>query len=83
VTQAAQDRARFKVPNLRNIALTGPYMHDGSAKTLPEAVRLMVRFQTPNGSLPDRDVDDIVAFLNTLTGTWQGRQLVTTPAVVK
>jgi len=35
---------------------------------LPEAVRLMVRFQTPNGSLPDRDVDDIVAFLKSLTG---------------
>jgi cytochrome c peroxidase len=54
VTHAEQDRARFKVPNLRNIALTGPYMHDGSAKTLPEAVRLMVRFQTPKGDCRTR-----------------------------
>jgi cytochrome c peroxidase len=83
VTHAEQDRARFKVPNLRNIALTGPYMHDGSAKTLPEAVRLMVRFQTPKGSLPDRDVSDIVAFLNTLTGTWQGKALAVRPAAGK
>ncbi|WP_062785935.1 cytochrome-c peroxidase [Novosphingobium capsulatum] len=83
VTHAEQDRARFKVPNLRNIALTGPYMHDGSAKTLPEAVRLMVRFQTPKGRLPDQDINDIVAFLNTLTGTWQGKPLASKPAAVK
>ncbi|MDF0490176.1 MULTISPECIES: cytochrome-c peroxidase [Sphingomonas] len=83
VTHAAQDRARFKVPNLRNIALTGPYMHDGSAKTLPEAVRLMVRFQTPKGTLPDQDINDIVAFLNTLTGTWQGKPLAAKPEAKK
>lgn len=83
VTQFTRDRSRFKVPNLRNIALTGPYMHDGSVKTLPEAVRLMARFQTPKPSMPASDVDDIVAFLNTLTGTWQGKPLAARPVPAK
>jgi cytochrome c peroxidase len=38
ITQAAKDMGRFKVPSLRNIALTAPYMHDGSVATLQEAI---------------------------------------------
>ncbi|GBR13682.1 cytochrome-c peroxidase [Asaia spathodeae] len=81
-THAIEDHQRFKVPNLRNIALTAPYFHDGSAGTLEQAVRLMARYQTPYPDLPERDVDDIVAFLKTLTGKYQGvplQQVVAEP----
>ncbi len=64
----------FRVPSLRNVALTAPYFHDGSAQTLPDAVRKMARMQL--GFRPtDDETDDIVAFLHTLTGTYQGRPL--------
>lgn len=79
-THRESDRNRFKVPILRNIELTAPYMHDGSAKTLTDAVKLMVRYQTPKGSLPDKDVQAIVAFLKTLTGNYQGIPLASVPA---
>lgn len=46
-TKALSDFHRFKVPNLRNVALTAPYFHDGSAPTLDDAVKKMVRYQTP------------------------------------
>ena len=62
------DMYKFKVPNLRNIALTGPYMHDGTHLTLEEAVRTMFRFNTANPNPSDETVNSIVAFLNTLTG---------------
>ncbi|MBB2189770.1 c-type cytochrome [Gluconacetobacter azotocaptans] len=75
VTHSDDDRERFKVPNLRNIALTAPYFHDGSVKTLEQAVRDMARYQTPDHDVSDHDVADIVAFLRTLTGTYQGRML--------
>ena len=75
VTHNAADMERFKVPNLRNIALTAPYFHDGSVKTLDDAVRKMARYQTPDHSISDQDVADIVAFLNTLTGRYQGETL--------
>lgn len=38
ITQEAKDMGRFKVPSLRNVALTAPYMHDGSVATLQEAI---------------------------------------------
>jgi cytochrome c peroxidase len=38
VTGKSQDEGRFRVPTLRNIALTAPYMHDGSIATLPEVI---------------------------------------------
>ncbi len=62
--------AMVRVPSLRNIAATAPYFHDGSAETLPEAVRRMARAQL-NVSLPDADVDRLVAFLSTLTGEYR------------
>ncbi|MCK6510156.1 c-type cytochrome [Myxococcota bacterium] len=58
----------FKVPSLRNIAKTAPYMHDGSVKTLEEAVLLMARHQLAR-ELSKQDVAEIVTFLNALTGT--------------
>lgn len=75
VTHQPQDMERFKVPNLRNVALTAPYFHDGSIKTLDGAVREMARYQTPDHDISDQDVADIVAFLNTLTGKYQGQTL--------
>lgn len=57
----------FKVPSLRNIAKTAPYFHDGSARTLPEAVRTMAKLQLGR-TLPDDDVRKLVAFLESLTG---------------
>lgn len=74
-THNQNDQFFFKIPLLRNIALTAPYFHDGSAKTLREAVIEMVKYQTPYHKIPDQDVDDIVAFLKTLTGKYQGQAL--------
>jgi cytochrome c peroxidase len=72
VTGRAEDRYRFKVPTLRNVALTPPYLHDGSVPTLDAAVRLMAKYQL-GVELPTKDVEDIVRFLNTLTGTYENR----------
>lgn len=67
VTGNEADRYLFKVPSLRNVAMTAPYFHDGSVATLPEAVRVMARVQLGK-SLADADVQAIVAFLGSLTG---------------
>ncbi|MEI9984098.1 MAG: cytochrome c peroxidase [Aliidongia sp.] len=60
----------LRVPSLRNIATTPPYFHDGSAPTLGDAVRRMAAGQL-NQTLSDQQVAEIVAFLGTLTGTYQ------------
>lgn len=57
----------FKVPTLRNIALTAPYFHDGSAKTLHKAVEKM-SYHNLGIEITSEDADKIVAFLKTLTG---------------
>ena len=67
VTGNIGDRHSFKVPSLRMVALTPPYLHDGSAKTLREAVDAMFMFQLGREA-PDDDKDAIVAFLKTLVG---------------
>ncbi len=74
VTRREMDRHRFKVPSLRNVALTAPYFHDGSATTLAKAVRVMAYYQLGRHASED-DVRLIVAFLESLTGTWQGSRL--------
>lgn len=61
------DRYVFKVPSLRNVAKTGPYLHDGSIVELREMVRLMGYHQL-GLELSDDQVDSIVIFLGTLTG---------------
>ena len=60
-------RGKWRVPTLRNIALTAPYFHNGSVKTLDQAVRVMARAQL-NVTLTDYEADILVAFLKTLTG---------------
>jgi cytochrome c peroxidase len=66
VTKDEADRFKFKVPTLRNIALTGPYFHDGETATLEEAVRRMSWHQLGQ-KLSDEQVRLIVTFLHTLT----------------
>lgn len=73
-TQDEYDRHRFKVPGLRNVALTAPYYHDGSQKTLRDAVDHMVRYQAGR-PLSESDLGDLTAFLGTLTGRLDGRPL--------
>ncbi len=74
VTKQEQDRHLFKVPTLRNVELTYPYFHDGSASTLEDAVKIMARVQRDK-QLNDHEVGDIVAFLKTLTGEYKGKPL--------
>jgi cytochrome c peroxidase len=72
VTGNEDDRFVFKVPSLRNVALTAPYFHDGSVADLKSAVQLMARLQL-NKSLDEQTSDQIVAFLKTLTGELPAR----------
>ena len=74
VTQDERDRHRFKVPGLRNVALTWPYYHDGSQASLKEAVCKMGTYQS-GVELTDHEEELIVAFLNTLTGEYNGQLL--------
>ena len=67
VTGNAADRHSFKVPSLRMAALTAPYLHDGSAATLRDAVDAMFEFQLGREA-PDEDKEAIVAFIRTLAG---------------
>lgn len=67
VTLREEDRYVFKVPTLRNIALTAPYFHDGSAKTLKDAIMLMGFYQLGIRLQKDQ-IDALEAFLHTLTG---------------
>lgn len=67
VTGKEEDRFKFKVPSLRNIALTAPYFHDASAETLGDAIRVMARYQLGR-PITESQVDQIEAFLLTLTG---------------
>jgi cytochrome c peroxidase len=61
-----------RVPSLRNVATTAPYFHDGSAPTLSEAVKAMGIAQLDR-MLTDQQIAAIVAFLDTLTGTYRGQ----------
>lgn len=67
VTKDPEEKFFFKVPSLRNIAKTGPYFHDGSINKLSSVVKVMGRHQL-GVELTTTQVNDIVAFLNSLTG---------------
>jgi cytochrome c peroxidase len=67
VTKKAEDKNHWRVPTWRNVAITAPYFHNGKVKTLDEAVRVMAKAQL-DMDLKDEQVNDIVAFLNALTG---------------
>ncbi|MCC6615663.1 MAG: cytochrome-c peroxidase [Anaerolineae bacterium] len=67
VTGVETDQFLFRVATWRNVALTAPYFHDGSAETLEDAVRVMGSVQLKR-DLTDEEVHFIVAFLESLTG---------------
>ena len=79
VTKKESDEHLFKVPTLRNIALTAPYFHNGSVKTLDEAVIVMAKTQLDK-DLTKEEVADIVAFLNGLTGQFPKQAMPVLPA---
>lgn len=77
VSQKDPDRGAFKTPTIRNVALTAPYMHDGSQKTLLEVVEHYNKGGTPNPhlspkikklDLSEQDKLDLVAFMEACTG---------------
>jgi cytochrome c peroxidase len=69
VTKDEADRYVFRVPSLRNVELTPPYFHDGSADTLEKATAIMMRYQLGR-PLSREKIDPIVQFLHTLTGEY-------------
>ena len=78
VTKIIADIGKFKTPSLRNVALTGPYMHDGSIATLEEAIEYYDKGGNDNRfkdvaifplKLTDQEKKDLVAFLRSLTSS--------------
>jgi cytochrome c peroxidase len=68
ITGKEDDKYFFKVPTLRNVEKTYPYFHDGKVKTLKEAISIMAQIQLGK-KLNDSEVEDIEAFLKTMTGS--------------
>jgi cytochrome c peroxidase len=73
------DKNMWRVPTLRNLAYTAPYMHTGSVKTLPDAVRVMSKTQL-NKELTSQQVEEIVAFLEALNGEFPEQVMPRLPA---
>jgi cytochrome c peroxidase len=71
VSKRECDRHVFKVPSLRNLTLTAPYFHDGSATTIPQAVEVMAKYQLGRPIDPD-SLRAITRFLESLTGDQPG-----------
>ena len=78
VTQNPDDRWKYKTPSLRNINLTAPYMHNGSLATLEQVIRFYNQGGINNKNLDnlikplnltDQEINQLIAFLNTLTGS--------------
>jgi cytochrome c peroxidase len=67
VTRNEEDKYVFKVPVLRNVEMTSPYFHDGSIESLHDAVFIMAKVQLAR-TLTAREINDIVLFLESLTG---------------
>ena len=67
VTKNEADKYMFKVPTLRNVTKTGPYLHDGSISDLKKLTSMMAEHQLGR-TLDDTQVESIVTFLKALTG---------------
>lgn len=80
VTRKEKDKHMFRIPSLRNIALTAPYMHNGKVPNLEEAIRVMAKTQL-NKVLEDTEVKDIAAFLQGLTGRLPKQEMPRLPGV--
>jgi cytochrome c peroxidase len=74
MTKVSRDRHVFRVPSLRNVAVTAPYFHDGRESELKGAVKTMAKAQLGR-RLREGEIDHIVAFLKTLTGKYRGKIL--------
>lgn len=74
VTGDEADKFVFRVPSLRLAARTPPYFHDGSVATLKEAVDVMIHLQVRQ-AISDSDKNAIVQFIESLVGTYKGKQL--------
>jgi cytochrome c peroxidase len=72
VTGVPRDRGVFRVPSLRNVAVTAPYFHDGRARTLVDAVDTMAKVQLGMTLTPE-EIGLLVQFLQSLTGDYGGR----------
>ncbi len=78
ITKQESDRFVFRVASLRNVAMTGPYLHDGSVAKLDEMVTLMARHQLGR-ELSKEEVSSIVVFLGSLTGQLPPLSLIAEP----
>lgn len=67
VTKREEDKYMFRVPSLRNVELTAPYFHDGTVKTLEDAIKKMAKYQLGR-ELSKEDITDLTEFLRSLTG---------------
>jgi cytochrome c peroxidase len=74
ITDKPGDRFVFRVPSLRNVAVTAPYFHDGRARTLEQAIEEMARSQLGR-VLTAQEIGSIADFLRTLTGEYRGHTL--------
>jgi cytochrome c peroxidase len=74
VTNKETDLHVFKVPSLRNVEVTAPYLHDGQVETLEEAVDIMGKTQLGK-TISEGDIELLVTFLKTLTGEYKGQSL--------
>ncbi len=78
VTKDEADRHFWRVPMWRNVALTAPYFHNGAVPTLHEAVKVMAKAQLGK-DLTDAEAGDIVAFLESLNGTFPAQTMPRLP----
>jgi cytochrome c peroxidase len=78
-TGKVEDKNMWRVPTLRNLAYTAPYMHTGKVKSLPEAVRVMSKTQLGKALKPQQ-VEEIVAFLGALNGEFPEQTMPRLPA---
>jgi len=77
ITKKEKDKYVFKVPPLRNVAMTAPYFHDGSVWDLKRAIYIMGKVQLGK-NLSQEDIDDIYSFLKSLTGKLS-KDVITVP----
>ncbi|WP_029922799.1 cytochrome-c peroxidase [Nevskia soli] len=77
-TGKKEDQNVWRVPTLRNLVYTAPYFHNGQVTSLPDAVRVMAATQL-NKNLPDSQIMDITAFLESLSGEFPQQQMPRLP----
>lgn len=80
-TKAEADRYFFRVPSLRNVEKTAPYLHDGSIKKLDEMVAFMAKYQLNKELRPD-ELSSVVTFLKSLTGELPTKKSISPPKLL-